>query len=287
MSMIVFVLGRLMGDPARLLVSIDASQATLMEAREELGLNDPILVQFQSFVVDALRGGFGDSFHLGVSSTDLLLDALPKTLMLAASAISIALLLGICMGVAAALKPRSWLDTTVGAVSVAGVAVPSFWAALLLIFWLGADRGLLPTSGYGTWQHLVLPAIVLAMRPVGVIAQITRSSMLDELRQQYVITGFAKGLTMTGNIRNHVLKNASIPIMTVAGVEAAELMTGVIVVEAVFDWPGVGRLAAESMISLDYPVIQTVVFWAALVVILLNLVVDLSYAWLDPRTKLT
>ena len=285
MSVIVFGVTRLMGDPVSLLVPVDASEELRAATRARLGLDAPLTEQFWTFVLNALRGSFGESLYAGVDSRELLLGALPATLSLAAVASAIAIVVGVLLGTIAALKPRSWIDSFAGTLSMGGVSVPEFWAGLLLIFWIGVDLGLLPTSGYGSWQHYVLPAVVLAIRPIGSIAQVARSSMVDELRREYVMTGHAKGLATTTIVRRHVLKNASIPVVTMGGLEVAELMTGAIIVESVFNWPGVGRLASQAMDRIDYPVIQTVVFWAALITIVMNLLVDVSYAWLDPRTR--
>jgi peptide/nickel transport system permease protein len=285
MSMMVFGLTRLLGDPVSLLVAVDASDELRQQTRERLGLDAPLPEQFVDFLFQALQGDFGNSIYLNSSSRDMLLEALPATLQLAAAAAFIAILVGVSMGVVAALRPRSWLDSLVSSISMAGVSMPEFWLALLLIFWLAVDLGLLPTSGYGSWQHFVMPAIVLAIRPVGSIAQVTRSSMIDQMRADYVVTAYAKGLQTPAIVRRHVLKNAGIPVVTMAGVEVADLMTGAIVVETIFNWPGVGRLASQAMVTIDYPLVQTVVFWAALITIVMNLLVDLSYAWLDPRTR--
>jgi peptide/nickel transport system permease protein len=285
MSLIVFGLTRLMGDPVSLLVSEDASEELRERTRERLGLDGSLSEQFLDFVVSALQGDFGNSIYRDMSSRDMLLDALPATLVLAATAAAIAILVGVSIGIIAALRPRSWLDSLVSSISMVGVSMPEFWIALILIFWLAVDLGLLPTSGYGTWQHLIMPAIVLAIRPIGSIAQVTRSSMIDQLSADYVVAAYAKGLQTAAIVRRHVLKNAGIPVVTMGGVEIAELMTGAIVVETIFNWPGVGRLASLAMKNIDYPVIQTVVFWAALITIAMNLLVDLSYAWLDPRTR--
>lgn len=285
MSLIVFGLTRLLGDPASLILGVDASDELLQQTRERLGLDVPMGQQFIDFMFSALRGDFGNSIYSSVSSRDMLLHALPFTLLLAAVAGTIAIVVGVSMGVVASLKPRSWLDTLVSSISMAGVSTPEFWIALLLIFWLAVDLGLLPTSGSGSWQHLVMPAIVLAIRPIGSIAQVTRSSMIDQMRADYVVTAYAKGLRTPAIVRRHVLKNAGIPVITMGGIEVADLMTGAIVVETVFNWPGVGWLASRAMTTIDYPVIQTVVFWAALITIVMNLLIDLSYAWLDPRTR--
>lgn len=285
MSLIVFGLTRLMGDPVSLLVAIDASDELREQTRERLGLDAPMFEQFTDFVLSALQGDFGNSIYRTASSRDMLLDALPATLLLAAAAALIAVVIGVSIGIIAALRPRSWLDSLVSSISMAGVSMPEFWVALLLIFWLAVDLGLLPTTGSGSWQHLVMPAMVLAIRPIGSIAQVTRSSMIDQMRADYVVTAYAKGLQTPAVVRRHVLKNAGIPVVTMGGVEVADLMTGAIVVETIFNWPGVGRLASQAMTTIDYPVIQTVVFWAALITIVMNLLVDLSYAWLDPRTR--
>jgi peptide/nickel transport system permease protein len=285
MSMMMFGLTRLLGDPVSLLVAVDASDELRQQTRERLGLDAPLPEQFVDFLFQALQGDFGNSIYLNSSSRDMLLEALPATLQLAAAAAFIAILVGVSMGVVAALRPRSWLDSLVSSISMAGVSMPEFWLALLLIFWLAVDLGLLPTSGYGSWQHFVMPAIVLAIRPIGSIAQVTRSSMIDQMRADYVVTAYAKGLQTPAIVRRHVLKNAGIPVVTMAGVEVADLMTGAIVVETIFNWPGVGRLASQAMVTIDYPLVQTVVFWAALITIVMNLLVDLSYAWLDPRTR--
>ena len=262
MSLIVFGLTRLLGDPVSLLVAIDASDELREQTRERLGLDAPLGVQFTDFVFSALKGDFGDSlYRSNASSRDMLLKALPATLLLAAVAAAIALVVGIFMGIVASLRPRSRLDSFVSSLSMAGVSMPEFWVALLLIFWLAVDLGLLPTSGSGTWQHLVMPAIVLAIRPIGSIAQVTRSAMIDQMRADYVVTAYAKGLQTPAVVRRHVLKNAGIPVATMGGIEIADLMTGAIVVETIFNWPGVGRLASQAMTTIDYPIIQTVVFW--------------------------
>lgn len=285
MSLIVFGLTRLLGDPVSLLVAIDASDELREQTRVRLGLDGPLHEQFVDFVLSALQGDFGNSIYREASSRDMLLEALPATLLLAAVAAVIAIVVGVSIGVIASLKPRSWLDSLVSSISMAGVSMPEFWIALLLIFLIAVDFGLLPTSGSGSWQHIVMPAIVLAIRPIGSIAQVTRSSMIDQMRADYVVTAYAKGLQTPAIVRRHVLKNAGIPVVTMGGVEVADLMTGAIVVETIFNWPGVGRLASQAMTTIDYPIIQTVVFWAALITIVMNLLVDLSYAWLDPRTR--
>lgn len=284
-SILVFVLTHLLGDPAVMMLPIDASNELLGATRESLGLNDPIEVQFAKFSLNAVTGDFGPSMYSGVSSRDLLFRSLPATAILASVAFTVAILLGVSLGILASLRPRSWIDNLVSAISIGGISMPEFWLALLLIVGVAIPFGFVPTSGYGSWQHIILPAIVLSVRPTGRIAQVTRSAMVDEMRQQYVMTAHSKGLTTAAIIWRHVLKNAGIPIITMAGLEMADLISGAIVVETIFGWPGVGWLAGNALRTIDFPVIQTVVLWAALITVSINLAVDLAYAWLNPRIR--
>jgi peptide/nickel transport system permease protein len=284
-SIAVFLLTHLFGDPVAAMLPEDASPELIMQTRQRLGLDGPLLVQFQHFVASALQGDFGRSLQINMSSRDMLLARLPATALLAAAAMGIAGIAGIALGTIAALRPRSWVDNVVSVISMTGVSMPEFWLALLLIVGLAIPFDFLPTSGYGSWNHIILPAIVLAVRPTGRIAQVTRSSMVDVLRQPYVKTAVAKGLPRSVILRRHVLKNSSITIVTMAGIEIADLISGAIVVETVFGWPGVGWLAGRALFAMDFPVVQTVVFWAALVTVTMNLLVDVSYAWLDPRIR--
>jgi peptide/nickel transport system permease protein len=173
----------------------------------------------------------------------------------------------------------------VSTLSMTGVSMPEFWLALLLIIAVAIPFQSIPTSGYGTWRHLVLPALVLAVRPAGRIAQVARSSMVDVLQQHYITMAHSKGLSQRAILWRHALKNAGITIVTMAGIEVADLLSGAIIVETIFSWPGIGRLAGEALFAMDFPVVQTVIFWAALVTVTVNLVVDLVYAWLDPRVR--
>ncbi len=284
-SVAVFILTRVFGDPVTLMLPEDASSELLLYTRESLGLNDPLHVQFKGFVLDAFHGDFGESVHQGISSRDLLLKSLPATATLAVVAFALAAVLGLALGILASLKPRSALDIYIGTISMTGVSIPEFWLALLLIMGVAANLGVLPTSGYGSWQHLVLPALVLSVQPMARIAQLTRSSMVDELQQSYVRTAQAKGLTKPVIVWRHMLRNASVPIVTIMGIQVADLLGGAIIVETIFGWPGVGRLAATALRGWDFPLIQTVVFWAALMTVTINLIVDLSYAWLNPRIR--
>jgi peptide/nickel transport system permease protein len=285
-TVVVFFISHVLGDPAEQLVPIDASNKLLVYTRHSLGLDQPILVQFGHFMSHAVHLDLGPSLFQGTSSRTLVLTALPYTAMLAATAFAIAIVLGISMGIIASRKPNSKLDTVVSAISIACISMPEFWLALLLIVWVAIPtHGALPVSGYGSWKNLILPAIVLATRPTGRIAQVTRSSMIDEARAPYLVTANAKGLARRTILLRHMLKNASIPIVTMSGLEVADLLSGAIVVESIFGWPGVGWLVGNAMLTLDLPLIETVVIFAAVVTVTMNLLVDLSYAWLNPRTR--
>lgn len=296
----VFVIGRIVGDPALIMLGTNATDAALSQLRENLGLNEPIWQQYLIFVGDLLRGDFGVSFRYGFSMlpTDLLrsegvpvlpvvLSRLPATFMLAGAALSIALTFAILLGCLAAMYPRSWLDTLVNVVSLASVSVVQFWLGLVLIIVVSVQLGWLPTGGYGGWTHLVLPALTLAARPLGRIAQVVRSAMLDELAKPYISAARAKGLPERRVVFGHALKNASIPIVTITGDELSALLTGAMLVETVFAWPGVGLLLIDSLQRRDLPMVQAGIFVIATLVIIVNLLVDIAYTLINPRIRLS
>ena len=283
---LVFVITRTFADPARLMLPIDAREEDYRQLRRQLHLDEPIPVQFGRFLGGVLRGDLGNSFWQRLPVIELVAQRLPATLMLATASIVLAALISIPLGVAAAARPGSWLDRTIVSGSLVGVSIAEFWLGLLLIVFVAAGLGLLPTSGYGTPAHIILPAITLAARPIGRITQIVRSSMLDELARPHVTVARAKGLSERTVFYGHALKNAGIPIITLGGLEAAELLAGyTIVVETVFGWPGLGQLGVGAMVNHDLPLIQAVVLFGATVVVGANLLVDVAYAYLDPRLR--
>lgn len=287
-SIVVFFITHALGDPVKLMLPLEATQEQYELARETLGFNDPIYVQFLRFAGNAMRGDFGDSLWQRVPALPLVLERLPATFLLAGVAILIAVLLAIPLGVLAALKPRSWLDHICTTSSLFGMCVADFWLGLMLILLFPVTLGLFYTSGYGTWQHLILPAVTLAARPLGRITQIVRSSTLDELGKNYVVAARARGLTQRATIISHVLKNASIPIVTLSGWELTRLLAGfTVIIETVFGWPGVGSLAIEAIKRQDLPLLQADVFIVALTVVGLNLLIDLTYGAIDPRIRYT
>lgn len=285
-SVAVFIITHQLGDPVRMLLPLESSEEQYQRAREILGFNDPVLVQFARFSIKAAQGDFGDSLWMDVPALPLVIERLPATFLLAGTSIIIALVLAIPLGILAALKPRSWLDHITSLSALLGMSIADFWLGLMLIFIFPVSLGLFFTSGYGTWQHLVLPAVTLAARPLGRISQIVRSSVLDELDKNYVMAARARGLSEQATLVGHALRNASIPIVTLTGFELTRLLAGfTVVVEAVFGWPGVGLLAVDAIERQDLPLLQADVFVVAMIVVVINLLIDLLYGALDPRIR--
>jgi peptide/nickel transport system permease protein len=283
---LVFGITRTFADPARLMLPIDATEKDYQTLREALHLNEPIPVQFGRFLGGAIHGDLGDSYWQRIPTTQLVRERIPATVMLALTAIIIVVLVALPLGMTAASKPGSWLDRFIVTGSLLGVSVAEFWLGLMLIVFVAAGLGILPTSGFGTWQHLILPAITLAVRPIGRVSQIVRSSMLDELARPHITVARAKGVKELSVFFGHALKNAGIPIVTLGGLEAAELLAGyTIVAETVFAWPGIGQLGVQAMLQHDLPLIETVALFGASVVVFANLTVDLLYGYLDPRLR--
>jgi peptide/nickel transport system permease protein len=287
-SVFVFVITHMLGDPARMMMPLESTEAEVEAFRDAMGFNDPLHVQFWNFAKDALRGDFGESLWQREPALDLVLERLPKTLQLVVISTAMALAISIPLGVMAALKPRSLLDRVCTVGSLTGVSIPDFWLGLILIIVFAVQLRLFYTSGTGTWRHLVLPALTLAARPVGRITLITRSAMIDELSQQYMVTARAKGLRDRVVIIQHALRNALIPIITLSAWQIARLVAGLTVaVETVFAWPGIGLLAIQAIEQRDLPLIQADVFVVALLVTLLMLGMDILYAVFDPRIRYT
>jgi peptide/nickel transport system permease protein len=283
---LVFVITRTFADPARLMLPIDASEADYRQLRAQFHLDEPIPVQFGRFLMGVAQGDLGSSYWQRMPVVHLVVERLPATLLLALTSIVLSILISVPLGVVAAARPGSWIDRTVVSGSLVGVSIAEFWLGLLLIVFVAAGLGLLPTSGYGTPAHIILPAITLAARPIGRITQIVRSSMLDELARPHITVARAKGLSERTVFYGHALKNAGIPIITLGGLEAAELLAGyTIVVETVFAWPGIGQLGVGALTNHDLPLIQAVVLFGATVVVGANLLVDVAYAYLDPRLR--
>jgi peptide/nickel transport system permease protein len=280
---VVFVIGHGLGDPAKLMLPIDASDEQIRALRTRLGLEDPFLEQFGRFAVGAAMGDFGDSLQLKVPALGLVVARIPATLYLTVVTVLLTVFPAIALGTLAATWPRSIFDRLVTIVSLAGVSVASFWLGLVLILILAVEMAWLPSSGYGGPSHVILPALTLAVQPMGRIAQVTRSTMLDELSKPYVVTARSKGLRESAVITMHAPKNAALPIITLVGHEGASLLNGAVVVETIFAWPGVGILLIDSIGRRDLPLVEATVFVIAVMIMMLNLLVDLAYAYVNPR----
>jgi peptide/nickel transport system permease protein len=286
--LVVFVTTRLIGDPARIILPSTATQQDYELQRSRMGLDQPIVSQFVQFVVGAVRGDFGVSlWSRGSQAMDLVVERLPATLQLVLAGTGLALLISIPAGILAARRPRSLLDRTVTLLSLIGFSVPNFLVAMTLIIVFAVGLGWFYTSGFGTVRHLVLPSIAVALPIAGRMTQFVRSAMIDEFSRPYIATARSKGVDEPRVALRHALRNASIPILTLGGWEFTRQLAGyTVAVEVVFAWPGVGQLAAQAILRRDFTVIAADVFLVAIMVVIINLVIDLLYMVLDPRIKL-
>jgi len=273
------------GDPMDILMAERLDPGTVAMLRQEMGLDDPIHLQYVRFVTNAVQGDFGRSYHTGRPVRDMLARALPATIKVSAWAYLISIILGIPLGTYAAVRHNSWADTGTMFLALAGICAPPFVVALFLLYLFGFHIQLFPLGGYGTWMHMVLPAITLGIRPAALLARITRSGMLEVLRQDYVRTARSKGLREQIVIGRHALKNTLIPVITVMGTQISGLLSGSVVVEAIFAWPGMGHMSVEAISARDFPVVQGVVLVSAIIVVVINLLVDVSYGFVDPRIR--
>ncbi|MHB9090369.1 MAG: ABC transporter permease [Chloroflexota bacterium] len=282
---IVFLIGHMIGDPARLMLPPETPYENYLALRKQLGFDDPLHVQFLRSASHWITGNFGDSLWQRVPALPLVLERVPATLYLTATAMLLSIPLAILLGAISAVRPRSLADRVLTVFSLGGVSTAEFWLGLMLILLLAVQLGWFKTSGYGGFDYVVLPALTLAFRPIGRIAQVTRSSLIDEMSKQYVTAARAKGLPERTVIFYHALKNAAIPILTLCGDETASLLNGAVVIETVFAWPGIGFLLIQAIGRRDLPLIEATVFVIAVMIILLNLLVDMAYAALDPRVR--
>jgi peptide/nickel transport system permease protein len=286
-TVMVFVFTRMVGDPVKVMLPLEASAQERAAFKHQLGLDRSIPVQFASYVGHLARGDLGISLWQRRPAVDIVLEALPRTLELVVAAIALAVVLAIPLGVLAALRPGRALDRVAVVLSLAGLSIPQFWLALLLILVFAVQLRIFPTAGMGGPEHLVLPMLALAFPALGRIAMIVRSSMIDELKQQYVKTADAKGLPRRRIVGMHALRNASIPALTLTGWELIRALAGYsVVVEAVFAWPGIGFLANQALDQQDLILLQAIVFVVALMVVVINVAVDILYKVVDPRIKL-
>ena len=282
----VFGMVRLSGDPVLLFMPMDIQAKDVNEFRERLGFNDPLAVQYARFIAGAAHGDFGESLRYRSDAMTLVLERLPATLLLGSTALVLTLVIAVPLGVLSAVRRDSLLDHVGTLATVLGQATPGFWLGLMMIYLFSVQLRWLPTGGRGSLAHLVMPSIVLAAFFAARIARLTRSAVLDVLGEEYVLTARAKGLGEGRVIGKHTLRNAAIPIVTLAGLEAGQLLGGAVITETIFAWPGLGRLTVQALLNRDFPVVLAAVFLISVIYTLINLAVDLCYGWLDPRVRL-
>jgi len=286
LTVTIFLFVRLTGDPTVLLVEPGASREDMAMVREQLGLDRSLGVQYVTFVADMARGDFGKSFYYRTPVLELYMSRLPHSLLLAAAAMIFSLVIGIPSGIIAAVRVGRFWDTSGKVFALLGLSMPQFWVGLLLILFFSVYLGWLPSSGSGTVWHLIMPAFALGWFFAAAHMRITRSSMLDVLGSEYVKLARLKGLPEKRVIVKHALKNALIPVLTLAGINLVLMVNVAIVVETVFAWPGIGRLLYEGIAFRDFPVVQATVLFSGAMIVVVNLIVDVLYAVIDPRIRL-
>ena len=286
-SMVTFGLTNLASDPAIAMAGDTASAAEIQRIREQYGFDRPLPVQYVDWLTSAMRGDFGYSYRLRRPVSELIATRLPVTMALGATALTFAILLAIPMGVIAALRPNSWIDRTALTIAVFGQAMPTFWFALMMMLVFSVWLGWLPASGGATWWHFIMPAVALGYYATPAFMRLTRAGMLEVMRADYIRTARAKGLHPRVVVFKHALRNAIIPVVSLAAVQFGFMLGGSVVIETLFSMPGLGYLAWQSISRADLPVVQAIVLVIALIYVVLTLVADLLNAWFDPRVRLT
>jgi len=286
LSLTIFLFVRLTGDPAVLFVEPGARQSDLEAIRQQFGLDQPVWVQYVSFIASLVQGDFGQSFYYRTPVFELYLSRLPNSLLLATAAMAFSLLIGIPSGILAAVRVGRFWDSAGKVFALLGLSLPSFWVGLVLILFFSVYLGWLPSSGSGTAAHLVMPAFALGWYFAAAHMRLTRSSMLEVLGSEYIKLARLKGLPESLVIAKHAFKNALIPVLTLAGINLVIMINVAVVVETVFAWPGIGRLLYEGITFRDFPVVQGVVLMGGGMIVVVNLVIDILYAVIDPRIRL-
>lgn len=282
---LVFALMFLTGDPAAVMAPPDATEEDLQQLRVLLGFDRPFHVQYLDFLSGAVLGDFGDSIRYNRDALTFVLNRLPATLYLTLAAIGWMLLIALPTGIAAALRPGTWIDLFSRLLALTGQSMPSFWLGIGLIFFLAVQRDLLPISGFDSWRNLVLPSFTLGVIQAATLSRVLRSSLIETMRQDFIRTARSKGLHGRQVVMKHALRNASLAALSVLGVQIGYLLSGAVVVEQVFAYPGMGRLVLQSVGNRDVPVVQAFVFVTALLVAGVNVLVDLAYLAVDPRIR--
>ena len=282
---VVFFILHLTGDPAAIMVAPDATKDEIAAFRHAQGFDRPLVVQFVSYAGGLLHGDIGKSLRHETPALALVLERLPATMELAFFALGVMLLVAVPAGVVSAIKPNSAIDWIVRLFALVGQSAPTYWIGLMLILLFGVGLGWLPVSGIGGLRHLILPGLTLGFFSAAKIMRLTRASMLETLGTDYLRTAAAKGLAPLQVIVNHALRNAWLPIVTAVGIEFGTLLSGAIITENIFAWPGIGRLAVQAVLDRDFPVVEGVVLITATIFVLVNALVDVTYAALDPRIR--
>ena len=282
-SVLVFYIMHLTGDPANLMLPLDATQEQVDALRQQMGFNDPIFVQYGRFMRGVMVGDFGESLRHKQPALGLILERMPATMQLAGAALLITISLSVPLGILAATKKDSIYDRLASAFAVAGQSMPVFWLGLLLQMVLGAQMELFPIFGRGTLAHLVLPSVTLGFYSTAAIMRLLRSKLVEVLNQDYIRTARSKGLSEPAILIRHAIKNALLPVITVIGLQMGALLGGAVITETIFAWPGVGRLMVQAIFNRDMPIVQAGVFVMAVLIVLINLLTDIAYTYLDPR----
>ncbi len=275
----------LTGNPAALMLGEGATSQEIAAFSQKMGFDRPLLVQYWDFISRAVHGDFGQSLYFKESNVGLVLDRMPATMELAALSLTLSLLIAVPLGIYAASRRNSWADTVASGIGLLGQATPAFWLGLMLILVLGVNLQWLPVSGQDSWRSYVLPTITLMTLPLSQNVRLGRSAALEVLGEDYVKTARAKGLRERVVLFKHVLKNSLRPVVTQTGLQLGAFLGGAVVIETVFAWPGLGSLAVQSITTKDFPLLQTIVTFMALVFVVVNLLVDLIYAVIDPRVR--
>jgi peptide/nickel transport system permease protein len=284
-SLITFSLLHLFRDPVLILLPPEATKEDVELLRREMGLDQPIVVQYVKFLSGMVRGDFGKSFVAHQPALSLVLERMPMTLWLAASGLLLAIIVSIPLGVLAAIRRNRIQDHSASVLAVLGQAMPLFWLDIMLIIIFAVKLRLLPASGAGSFKHIILPAAGIAVSLLPILMRLTRSRMIEILSQDYIRTARAKGLGERAVLFRHALRNALIPVITILGFQFGMLLGGAVITETIFAWPGVASLVVESIFNSDFPVVQAAVAMFALLIVFANLLTDIAVAWLDPKTR--
>ncbi len=284
-SLLAFVILHVLGDPVLLLLPQNAGKEEFERYRHLLGLDRPLYVQYWKFLSGAVIGDFGKSWYADTPAFRLVIERMPPTIYLTLAGLLVALLIALPLGILAALKRHSWVDSLCTAVAVAGQAAPLFWLGIMLIIVFAVRLRMLPASGYGTWRHFLLPSFCLGAALAPITMRLVRSGVIEVMNMEFIKTARAKGVAEPMVVVKHAFRNACIPVITVLGLQFGQLLGGAIITETVFAWPGVATLTVESIRNQDFPVVQCAVILLALVIVVVNLAVDIVVAVIDPRIR--